>query len=115
MTDNEEEPMPILSARVNLHKRYTAAQHVARQQAAMNALRRIYCDVVGLWRSCAVRRCKRHRRCCGDAWSCLQRGRVPASLRARIHEQVRTGGPDRLPPVNSVERKMRDDPPAGWL
>jgi len=108
--------MPILSARVNLNKRYTAEQQTARRKAASVALCRVYCDVIGLWRSCALKRCKRHRRCCGDSCACLDRGRsaVPRGLRHRIHAEVRAGGPARTPPINNLEWEMRQNPP-GWL
>jgi len=108
--------MPILSARVNLHKRHSAEQQAGRHSAATIALCRIYCDVLRLWRGCADGRCKRHRHCGGDAWPCLQRGKstVPAGLRERIHDEVRAGGPSRMPPINNLEAAMRRNPP-GWL
>ena len=85
-------------------------------RAARAALCRIYCDVMALWRSCATKRCKRHRRCCGKAAPCLERGRlgVPRGLHAKILAEVRAGGPARLAPINNVERQLRRDPP-GWL
>jgi len=108
--------MPIVSARVNFYKRHTAKELEARRDAAMLALCRIYCDVIGLWKACANKRCKRHRRCCGDTWPCLQRGRagVPHGLRHKIIAAVRAGGPRRLPPINNLETQMRRDPPR-WL
>ncbi len=108
--------MPILSARVNFNKHTTPEQRQARERAARAALCRIYCDVMALWRSCATKRCKRHRRCCGKAAPCLERGRlgVPRGLHAKILAEVRAGGPARLAPINNVERQLRRDPP-GWL
>jgi len=108
--------MPILSARVNLNKRHSPAQHVARHDAAVLALARIYCDAIESWRSCANKSCKRHRRCGGDAWPCLQRSKpqVPRGLYPRIVAQVRAGGPRRIAPINNIERDMRELPP-GWL
>jgi hypothetical protein len=113
---NGETPMPIVSARVNLHKRHTAEELEARRDAAALALCRIYCDVIGFWRGCAKKRCKRHRRCCGDAWPCLQRGRagVPHGLHRKIIAAVRAGGPRRLAPINNLESQMRRNPPR-WL
>jgi hypothetical protein len=109
-------PMPILSARVNLNKRHTPAQQKARRDAASIALCRVYCDVIGLWRGCAKKSCRRHRHCRGDPWPCLQRGRsgVPRGLYYRIEGEVRLGGPRRVPPLNNIEWTMRQDPP-GWL
>jgi hypothetical protein len=108
--------MPILSSRVNFHKRHTADELAARRNAATVALCRVYCDVIGLWRGCALKRCKRHRRCCGDAWPCLQRGKagVPRGMYPKIFAAVRAGGPARVPPINNLETQMRRDPP-GWL
>ncbi len=108
--------MPIVSSHANLHKRHTAAQITARRNAATVALCRIYCDVMALWRGCAIKRCKRHRRCRGDAWRCLQRGRggVPRGMYPKIIAEVRAGGPTRVPPINNLETEMRRDPP-GWL
>lgn len=108
--------MPIVSARVNFYKRHTAEELAARRDAATLALCRIYCDVIGLWKACANKRCKRQRRCCGDTWPCLQRGRagVPHGRRAKIIAAVRAGGPRRLPPINDLETQMRRDPPR-WL
>jgi hypothetical protein len=108
--------MPILSARVNFHKRHSAAQQVARRDAAMRALARIYCDVIESWRSCANKNCKRHRHCDGDAWPCLQRSlpQVPRGLHPRILAQARAGGPRHLAPLNNIERELRELPP-GWL
>jgi hypothetical protein len=108
--------MPIVSARVNLHKRHTAEELAAREKAATAALCRIYCDVIGLWKACAIKPCKRHRRCCGEPWPCLVRGRdgVPRALRHKIIAAVRAGGPRRLPPINSMESQLRRYPP-NWL
>jgi hypothetical protein len=108
--------MPILSARVNLNKRYTPEQHRARGSAARSALCRIYCNVMALWRGCANKRCKRHRRCLGKAGPCLERGRVgvPRGLHPKILAEVRAGGPARLAPINNLEWQIRRNPP-GWL
>ena len=108
--------MPILSARVNLNKRHTPEQHMARRDAAFAALYRIYCDVTALWRLCAHKRCRRHRCCCGDSVACVERGwsTVPRGLRPRVRAQVRAGGPARVPPINNLEWEMRQHPPS-WV
>jgi hypothetical protein len=108
--------MPILSARVDFNKHTTPEQRQARDNAARGALCRIYCDVMALWRSCAKKSCKRHRRCCGKSGPCLERGRlgVPRALHSKIIAAVRAGGPRRLAPINNVELKLRRDPPR-WL
>ena len=108
--------MPEVPVRANLHKRHSYEEQKRRRGAAENALCRIYCDVTRQWRACANRRCKRHRRCCGDAWECAKRGKsgVPASMRERILADVRAGGPARVPPINNFEADMRRDP-SRWL
>ncbi len=108
--------MTIISTRVNLHKRYTADELEARRKAATKALCRIYCDVIGFWRGCTNKQCKRHRRCCGEPWPCLQRGLpgVPRGMHAKIIAAVRAGGPERIAPINNLESEMRRNPP-GWL
>ena len=108
--------MPMVSSHANLHKRHTAAQITARRNAAIAALCRIYCDVVALWRGCTNKRCKRHRRCCGEPWPCLQRGKagVPRGRYPKILAEVGAGGPRRVPPLNNLELQMRRDPPK-WL
>jgi hypothetical protein len=108
--------MPIVSARVNFYKHHTAEELAALEEAAKAALCRIYCDIIGLWRSCTTKRCKRRRRCWGDPWPCLRRGRpgVPPALHRKIIAEARAGGPRRLPPINSMESRLRRYPP-GWL
>jgi hypothetical protein len=108
--------MPILDGHVNLNKRHSKEQHIARRDAALIALCQVYCDVIASWRGCGKKSCKRHRRCCGDAWPCLQRAvpHVPREQHPRILAEVRAGGPRRVAPVNSVEQTMRRHPP-GWL
>ena len=109
--------MPIVSGRVNFHKRHSPAQQSVRRDVATAALCRLYCDVIGSWRTCSRKGCKRHRRCCGDAWPCLQRGlpQVPRGLHPRILAEVRKGGPRRAAPVNELEWEMRHKYPPGWL
>ena len=110
--------MPILSARLkDLHKRHTPEEQEKRGKRARIALCRIHCDVLGLWRRCANKRCKRYRRCRGDAWPCLQRARgsVPKGMRENIFRQVRAGGPFHVPPVNNLEWEMRQTPANNWL
>jgi hypothetical protein len=116
MKQKGETPMPVVSARVNLHKRHTAAELEALRKAATAALSRIYCDVIGLWKVCPKKACKRHRRCAGAAWPCLIRGRagVPRGRYPKIIAEAGAGGPRRLPPINHLEAQLRRYPP-GWL
>jgi len=110
--------MPALSAREkNLHKRHTPEEQQMRDKRARIALTRIHCDVLKLWRRCTDKRCKRHRRCRGNAAPCLHRtlGTIPRNMREYIFRQVRAGGPFRLPPVNNLEWEMRQTPADNWL
>lgn len=81
-------------------------------QAAMIGLDiscRLYCDALRFWRRCTKRPCKRHRRCTGDAFHCLEAGHylVPPSQRARARNEVLGGGPRRIPPATHIEWTVR--------
>jgi len=97
------------SDRQNFLKRRSFEQGRSEIDAAHVATRRLYCDVLRFWRSCARRSCKRHRRCCGDATKCLLRGslRLPPSRRLWAQKKVIAGGPRRIPPARHVEWLVR--------
>ena len=109
--------MPASSARGNFYKRHTPEERKKRDMRARIAMTRVHCDVLALWRSCIHKRCKRHRRCRGDAAPCLHRvfRTIPRSRRDWIFRQVRAGGPFRVPPVNDLEWEMRQTPADNWL
>jgi len=109
--------MPASSAHSNRYKCYTPQEQEQRAKRARIAMTRVHCDVLALWRGCANKRCKRHRRCRGDAAPCLHRtfGTIPRSMGDTIFRQVRAGGPFRVPPVNDLEWEMRQTPADNWL
>jgi len=95
-----------------LNKRYTPAQQQALYDAALAATRRLYCDVLGLWRSCKSKACRRHRRCCGEPKACLRRvySGLPKHQRDALRAQVIAGGPRRIPPATHTEWNVRRYP-----
>ncbi len=46
---------------------------VARFVAERTRLQLYYCNLFRFWRACRDKRCRRHRRCCGDANACLKK------------------------------------------
>jgi hypothetical protein len=99
--------------RVHLNKRYTPERQQARKDAARDAVRRLYCDSLELWRTCAAGRCRRHRRCAGDSRACMRRvwNDIPRHREKQIWAAVIAGGPRKIAPANHVEWNMRRNPP----
>jgi hypothetical protein len=93
-----------------LNKRYTPRQQQVRLDNARAATRRLYCDVLTMWRSCADKRCRRHRRCSGDVGACFAKIRSE-QMDAAVRAAVVTGGPRRLPPATHTEWAIRRWPP----
>jgi hypothetical protein len=93
----------------NFLKRRTFEQGLAEVDAAHIATQRLYCDVLGFWRRCAKRGCKRHRRCLGEPTGCLMRGlpAVPPTLRLKAQKEVIAGGKRRIPPATHMEWSIR--------
>jgi hypothetical protein len=73
---------------------------------------RLYCEVLGLWRDCRVRRCRRHRRCLGEPAACLLRAlpTVPPARALEAAKAVMAGGPRRIPPATHLEWNVRREP-----
>jgi hypothetical protein len=97
------------SEKGNYHKRRTFEQGKAEIDAAHRMTFRLYADALRLWRRCARRRCRRHRRCLGESQRCFGRALpfVPPSLRLRAQQQVIAGGPRRVPLASHVEGTVR--------
>ena len=91
------------------HKRRSKDEGLALIDAAHLAVHRLYCDAFGFWRSCEVKPCKRHRRCCGQPTQCLTRGLpgVPQAERERAEKEGIAGGPRRVPLSSHVEHTVR--------
>jgi hypothetical protein len=68
-----------------------------------------HCETLKFWRICALRACKRHRRCVGEPTGCLMRGlpSVPHAERLKAQDAVIAGGPRRIPPATHIEWCLR--------
>jgi hypothetical protein len=97
------------STKQNFLKRRSFQEGRAQVDAAHRATQRLYCDALGFWRRCSSRRCRRHRRCCGEAGRCLIRGliHVPPSQRLKARQEVIAGGRRRLAPATHIEWLVR--------
>jgi hypothetical protein len=93
----------------NYQKRRSFEQGRAEVDAAHTSTHRLHCDAFRFWRRCALKLCKRHRRCMGEPTGCLLRGLpyVPPSLRLRAQKLVIEGGPRRVPPATRIEWTVR--------
>ncbi len=102
------------------HKRTTPEEEVAQREAAFAAIRRLYREVLPLWRSCRRGDCRRHKSCCGDdgaGRACLKRTwpLLPPQAQNRAHRLVAVGGPRRLPPSTHMEWRLRRYPPSNFV
>jgi hypothetical protein len=68
----------------------SAEQFAARVEAEKAALQRHYCDVFKFWRACPLARCRKARRCGGDANLCLKRraGEIPRDVQWQARQQI---------------------------
>ena len=84
----------------------SAEQYAARFDAEKAALRRRYCDVFKFWRTCPLRRCRKLRRCGGDAGLCLKRraGEIPREAEWQARQRVLQSTP---PSAGAPERTAR--------
>jgi hypothetical protein len=90
-------------------KRRTFEQGKAELDAAHIATDRLYCDALDLWRRCALKICRRHRRCLGESVGCFVRAlpTVPPSRRLKAQKEVIAGGPRRIAPATHIEWFVR--------
>jgi hypothetical protein len=93
-------------------KRRTVEQGLQLADAAHAAVWRLYCEVFAFWRGCAVKKCRRHRRCLGEPAGCLMRGMpsVPQARRLAAEKEVMAGGPRRIAPATHLEWVARREP-----
>jgi len=93
----------------NFTKRRSVEANRALIDAAHRSAHRLYCDALQLWRFCRNKKCKRHRRCCGEPTACLLRGlpavppakRLKARHRAALHA-CSSGAPASCSPSRPV-------------
>jgi hypothetical protein len=58
---------------VRLPRTITARDYEARYRDEAKRLRRFYCTLLGFWKSCRFKPCRKGRVCAGDAQACLKR------------------------------------------
>jgi hypothetical protein len=99
------------------NKRLTPDEQVVQREADFAAIRRLYCEVVPVWRSCRRGYCRRHQSCRGEAGACLARAwpLLPPALQNAAYAQVIAGGPRRQPPATHTEWALRRFPPSNFV
>jgi hypothetical protein len=100
------------------NKRLTPDEQEAQREAAFAAIRRLYAEVLPLWRFCGRGFCRRHKQCGGkDVSPCLQRGwpLMPPEVRTRAYREVIAGGPRRMPAASQIEWDLRRYPSSNFV
>ncbi len=95
----------------------TNAGQEKQREAAFASIRRFYCELLPLWRTCTRAYCRRHHCCLGDGKVCLPRTwrAVPADVRQRAYDLVRDGGPRGVPSATLREWHLRGYPPTNFV
>ena len=96
-------------AEQNFTKRRSIEANRALIDAAHRTTHRLYCDALRFWGFCRDKKCKRHRRCCGEPTACLVQGlpAAPKAERLKARQEVIAGGPRREAPATHIERVVR--------
>ncbi len=99
------------------NKRLTPDEQKAQREAAFAVIRRLYCEVLPLWRTCPRGLCRRHRNCFGEARICLPRAwpLTPLGLQKLASQQVAAGGSRRIPPATHMEWELRRFPATNFV
>jgi hypothetical protein len=100
------------------NKRLTPEEQRERKEEAFAAIRKLYAEVLPVWRSCQRGFCRRHRCCRGaDAQRCLERCWPLLSEQQQTQAwcQVIAGGPRHIRPATSTEQNLRDFPPTNFV
>ena len=102
---------PTAPSAKDFNKRRSIEARLKLADAAHVATWRLYCEVLALWRGCRNEKCRRHRRCLGEAAACLC-GRSRACRRPTVGsgERAMAGGPRRVPPATHLEWLVRREP-----
>ena len=95
----------------------TEAGQAKQREAAFAAIRRLYCESLPLWRTCARGFCRRHRCCRGDGKDCLPRTwrATPPDVQQAAHDLVLRGGPRGVPAATHTEWVLRAFPPSNFV
>jgi hypothetical protein len=99
------------------NKRLTPDEQKVQREAAFAAIRRLYAQVVPLWRSCARGHCRRHKQCSGDVRPCLERSwpLLTPNQKDWVWYKVLLGGPRRVPPASHAEWHLRRFPASNFV
>jgi hypothetical protein len=97
--------------------RLTPDEQEVRRETAFAAIRRLYAEVLPLWRFCGRGHCRRHKQCAGDIRPCLKRcwPLMPHAQQNLAHEQVKAGGPRRIAAATPTEAALRRFPPSNFV
>jgi hypothetical protein len=95
----------------------TEAGQKKQREAAFASIRRLYCDSLPLWRTCARGFCRRHRCCRGDGKVCLPRTWqvTPPEAQQQAYNLVMRGGPRRVRSATHMEWVLRGYPPTNFV
>ncbi len=79
-----------MTKQTSRRRKLTGPAFGARFKAEKARQQRRYCDAFKLWRTCARKRCRRERACCGDQNACLARafGVVPHRTQWQARQDV---------------------------
>jgi hypothetical protein len=100
------------------NKRQTPEEQRERKEVAFAAIRKLYAEVLPLWRSCRRGYCRRHKMCGGaDALPCLTRTwpLLSKNLQTQAWWAVVAGGPRRIRPATQFEQHSRNYPPTNFV
>jgi hypothetical protein len=111
-----KEADPTVPSAKDFAKRRSAEAGIKLADAVHVATWRLYCEVLALWSGCRNKKCRRHRRCLGEAAACLLRAQpnVPQARLAEAAKEVMAGGPRRLPPATHLEWLVRRERLTRW-
>ena len=107
----------------DMAKRPVPKDWCARFAAEAARLQLHYCNLFRFWRDCRSKRCRRHRRCCGDTNACLKSriGEIARPAQFQARQAVLAATPSN---AGRAEREARalmpydvvtPDPPQGTL
>ena len=83
---------PTAPSAKDFNKRRSVEAGLKLADAAHMATWRLYCEVLALWRGCSNKKCRRHRRCLGEAAACLLRAQPSDSAGATVGSSERGHG-----------------------
>ena len=80
----------------------------ARLAAEAARLQLHYCNLFKFWRACRSKRCRRHRRCCGDSNECLKRRieEIPRMAQFQARQAVMAATPKHAGPAERSVRQL---------